>query len=281
MKNENVEIESNPKIGHQIELETLYNKNQLLGRLRREFTDAKEVNFCKYMEEQGIDCEFGLSLLVHMVLHKRTTLTTLVGLLRHHFPGNTQKVADELLKCAHADLVTWNNVTGQFVIQFDITPDTQAELEKYQYPLPMVIEPREIKSNTDSPYVICRDGSVILRNNHHNDDICLDHVNRMNKIKFCIDTNTATMVRNKWRNLDKPKAGETKQDFDKRKRAFEKYDRTSKQVMGEITKLDNEFYLTHKYDKRGRVYCQGYHVSYQGAAWNKSVIQLADKEVIP
>jgi len=38
--------------------------------------------------------------------------------------------------------------------------------------------------------------------------------------------------------------------------------------------------MTHRYDKRGRVYCMGYHVNYQGTPWNKAVIELADKEMI-
>jgi DNA-directed RNA polymerase len=44
--------------------------------------------------------------------------------------------------------------------------------------------------------------------------------------------------------------------------------------------LGNEFYLTHRYDKRGRCYAQGYHVNPQGNDWNKAVIELAEKEVV-
>jgi DNA-directed RNA polymerase len=40
----------------------------------------------------------------------------------------------------------------------------------------------------------------------------------------------------------------------------------------------NRFWLTHKYDKRGRTYCQGYHVSYQGNDYNKACIEFADGE---
>jgi hypothetical protein len=279
-------IESNPKIGHQIELETLYNKNQLLTRIRREFTDSKDVNILEYMESKGIDSDFGLSLLVQLVLHKRTTLPTMVGILRHHFEewDASQRAADMILRCCQADLCDWNPVTSQIVIRFDITQDVQTELDKYQFPLPMIVEPRQLKSNRDSAYITTSDGSggsVILRRNHHEDDVCLDHLNRVNRIRFCLDNETAAMIRNRWRNLDRPKPGESRQDFERRKRAFDKYDRTAKQVMGEVTRHGNEFYLTHKYDKRGRVYCQGYHVNYQGAPWNKAVINLADKEVIP
>jgi DNA-directed RNA polymerase len=42
----------------------------------------------------------------------------------------------------------------------------------------------------------------------------------------------------------------------------------------------NRFYMTHKYDKRGRTYSQGYHINPQGNDWNKAVIEFADKEVI-
>ena len=41
-----------------------------------------------------------------------------------------------------------------------------------------------------------------------------------------------------------------------------------------------DIYLTHKYDKRGRVYCQGYYISYQGTDWNKAVIELSNKEIV-
>ena len=275
-----MEIESNPMIAHQIELERLYNKNQLLRRIRREFTDQKEVNLYAYMDARGIDPEFGYELLVQLVLHKRTTLPTMVGILRHHH-DNLQKTADMILRCCEVDLCDWNPVTEQLVIRFDITRDVQDELDRYQFPLPMVVEPRTLHRNLDSAYVSMSDGSVILRNNHHEDDVCLDHLNRVNRIKFTLDNDTANMIRNRWRNLDKPKAGETRQDFERRKRAFEKYDRTARQVMAQVTRLGNEFYLTHKYDKRGRTYCQGYHVNYQGAPWNKAVVQLADKEVVP
>ena len=69
------------------------------------------------------------------------------------------------------------------------------------------------------------------------------------------------MIKNSWRNLDRAKESETKQDFHRRVRAFDKYDRTSKDVITKILSEGNEFYLTHKYDKRGRSYCQGYHCS--------------------
>lgn len=271
------EIQADPRLVLQTELEALYSKNQTLKRIRLEFLES-EVDFIGYFNELDINPDFALDLLVQMVLHKRTTLPILVAILRPHF-GDTQRTVDEIKRAAEADLVDWSPTLQQFIVKIDITPDVQAEIDQYQYPLPMIVKPRLVRDNRDTGYMLSS-GSIILRKNHHDDDVCLDHINRMNRIRFSLDQDTARMIRNRWRNLDKPKTGETDNEFKKRVRAFEKYDRSSRAVMTKLLQYGNDFYLTHKYDKRGRSYCQGYHVNYQGAPWNKAVIELADKELV-
>ena len=264
--------------GHQEELEVLFNKNQQYARIRKEFEDAGE-DLLNYMVENEVDPNFGYDLLVQMALHKRADVPTLVGAMRSHF-AEAQDVLNMLIHCAKIDLVTYSTQFKQFIVLHDITQDVQDDLDRFQYPLPLIIEPREVRSNKDNGYHYVKEGSLILKNNHHNDDICLDHINRVNKVRFRIDHDTAKMIKNSWSNLDKPKEGETKEDYEKRVRAFEKYDRTAKDILEYYKELGNEFYLTHKYDKRGRIYCQGYHVSYQGAPWNKAVIEFAEGEVV-
>ena len=269
------------KIKKQIELERLFNKNQLIPRLRREFSTCKTFDFNQAIQDVGVPLEFGLDLLTQMALHKRTTLPTLIGILKHHFsarPNAAQITADMLLKAAEADMIDWDPFKEQFIVKFTVSAEVQEELNRYQYPLPMVIEPKPATKNTDTGYIL-GGGSLLLRKNHHNDDICLDHINRLNKVRFAIDQNVVRMVANKWRNLDKAKPGETADEFQRRRKAFEKYDKSSKEVIKILGEDASAFYLTHKYDKRGRSYCQGYHVNYQGAPWNKAVIHLADKEL--
>lgn len=256
----------------------LYSKNQLLPRIREEFLKCGKFDFVKYIQEKGIPSDFGIALLVQMALHKRASLETLIGILRHHCK-DAQECADLLLKSVDADLVELNTQTKIFIVNFTISESVQQELDRFQFPLPMVIKPRKVENNEMTGYMLGH-GSIILKDNHHNDDVCLDHINRVNRIRFRINQDTATMVKNRWRDLDRPKCGETKADFERRKRAFEKYDRTAHDVIGLLTKEGNMFYMTHKYDKRGRVYCQGYHVNYQGNPWNKAVIELADKEIV-
>lgn len=269
----------------QMGLELLLNKNQLLKRVRGEFANNPSIAnaFIGLMDQHEIDISFGFDLLTQIALHRRASLSTLVGLLRHHFKDESmasQRTADMLLRCAQAGLVTWLEISEEFVAEFVISAEVQEELDRFQYPLPMVIQPAKLHVNTDSAYLTVSQDSVILKKNHHDDDICLDHINRVNAIPLAINHDVARMVQNKWRNLDKRKPNETEQDFRKRKKAFEKYDRTARHVMGVLGQCTDRIYLTHKYDKRGRTYCQGYHVNYQGAPWNKAVIELADKELI-
>lgn len=271
-----------PMMATQIELETLYSKNQLIPRLKFYFKEELKsaIDLEKFFKINKIPEEFGFSLLVQMALHRRTTLPTMVGILRHHMT-EAQEVADMILQCCEVDLLHWNPAFSQLIVEpaLQIPEHVQRDLDLYQFPLPMVIEPRKVKSNRDTGYVLNR-GSIILKKNHHEEDVCLDHINRMNRVKFTINQDTARMVANAWRNLDKPKEGESKEDFEKRKRAFEKFDRTAKTIHKILEDNGNCFYLTHKVDKRGRSYCQGYTVTYQGNAWCKAVIELAEKELI-
>ena len=268
------------KLELQKELEALFSKNQLIPRITNEFTQCKGFSFLGYFKKLGLKPEFGFSLLVQMVLHKRADLPTLVGLLRRHC-DSAQDCVDQLQKAAEGDLIDWSPAARVFVIKpgLDITPDVQAELDRFQFPLPMVVVPKEIKNNRQSGYLL-NNSSVLLRDNHHEDDVCLDHLNRVNKIKLTVNQDTAKMIKNSWKNLDKAKDGESKDEFERRKKAFAKYDKSAHEVINLVISEGNEFHLTHRYDKRGRTYSQGYAINVQGNPWNKAIVEFFDKELV-
>lgn len=263
----------------QIELEELYAKNHLMNRLRREFDVQGLDDFCA---GHALPRSFTVDLLAHMALHRRAPMSTLVGILHHHF-GNSipdlQACADMIWQAAEAGAVDYDPVAWQFTLRFDVSDAVRLDLERFQYPLPMVVPPRPIQSNRDTGYYTIK-GSVILKDNHHEDDVCLDHLDRVNQIPLVINPDTARLVANRWRNLDRPREGEDRRDFEKRVRAFEKYDRVSRDVIETLFMTGEPFYLTHRYDKRGRCYVQGYHVTTQGNAWNKAVIEFAEAELV-
>ncbi len=263
----------------QIELEELFAKNHLLPRLRREFQQPELVQHC---EDHAIPLGFAVDLLAQMVLHRRATMSMLVGILHPHFGDSIfdlQACANMIELAADAGLVEFNALSWQFVLRFDVSDAVKTEIERFQYPLPMVVPPQEVETNRDTGYFTIR-GSILLKDNHHDDDVCLDHINRVNRVPLVINADTARMVENQWKNLDRPKVGETREDYDARVRAFEKYDRVSREVIEAIYLIDQPFYLTHRYDKRGRCYAQGYHVTTQGNAWNKAMVEFAEREVV-
>jgi hypothetical protein len=264
-------------IEHQIMLEQLLDKNQLHRRIRNEFITSG-LPFIEAMEDNGIPHTFGFDLLAQMALAKRTTVSTLVGVMRKHL-GCPQQTADMLKRCVQAELVTYDPQMRQFICNFNISQDVQEELDRFQFPLPMVVQPHEVRRNKDSGYILSN-ASLVLKDNYTDDDICLDHINRTNAIAFSINHAVVTKVKNSWKSLDRQKAGETADDFKRRKKAFEKFDRTAKDVINLVTQLTERIYLTHRYDKRGRTYCMGYHVNYQGNPWSKAIVELADKELV-
>jgi DNA-directed RNA polymerase len=44
--------------------------------------------------------------------------------------------------------------------------------------------------------------------------------------------------------------------------------------------LGNQFYLTHKVDKRGRIYASAYYINTQGTSFKKAMLDLATTEVV-
>ena len=262
----------------QAELETLFSKHQVMPFLRAEFIEAGAKDD---LTNLGIPVSFGLDLMAYMVLYKRANLPTLVGLLRRFFDDGElsaeQQCADMLLKAVESDVVDYEPENKVFVVAYDIDQATQYELDKFQYPLPMIEAPETVTNNRQTGYQTIV-GSLLLRGNHHDEDICLDHINRINAVPLSLNTDVVAFIQNRWKNLDRQKPDESFQDFKARQKAFQKYNRTSREVLTALMAAGNRFWVTHKYDKRGRTYCQGYHVSYQGTDWNKACIEFANGE---
>lgn len=265
-------------IEHQKQLEVLFNKNQLLPRMRKEFEDSKEIDFKAFAAYLEIDYKLLIDAMVQIALHKRADIQTMIGSLMRH-SDDAQYIADCLYKMAENDCFNYDPTIDKFGVIYEISEDVQMELEAFQYPLPIVSAPNPVRTNRDTGYYQTK-GSIILKKNHHEMDVCLDHINRMNNQRLSINWDVANYVKDSRPNMDKPKEGETRQDYEKRVKAFEKYSRTAKEVMGLVTQEGNNFSLGHKYDKRGRTYAQGYHINYQGTSYNKAVLEFADKELV-
>lgn len=281
-------------VEQQIQMENLLHKNKLMRRLRSEFLIPDVVD---HIQEHNLPLDFTINLMAQMVLLKRANVGVLIGALHHHFliEGDDEegdpvtvreameKAAEFIKQAAIADLVDRDPVSGKIVLKWelDVSQDVYDDLDRFQYPLPMLVPPREIQTNKDTGYLTMK-GSVVLKNHdyEHDDDLCLDHLNRVNRVAYTMNPQVAQMVENTWKDLDKKKDDETDEEFEDRQRAFRKFDEKARDCMEAMFMQGNEFFFTHKYDKRGRCYSQGHHLNVQGNAWQKAVLEFADKEMV-
>lgn len=153
---------------------------------------------------------------------------------------------------------------------FMFPPALKEFIENCEYLPPMVCPPLEVTSNYSSGYLTHND-SLILKNNHHSGDLCLDVVNIVNSVALSLDTEYLSI------HEEVPK---TEPEDQVQKDNWNRFKAQSYEFYHLMTSQGNRFYLTTKYDKRGRMYAQGYHINYQGTAFKKAILNLAKKEVV-
>lgn len=136
---------------------------------------------------------------------------------------------------------------------------------------PLVVQPKTLRHNKDTPYLTIANESLILNKGHHNGDICLDVINKKNATALSIDTEFMCLVEETPNSpLDSPE--KLRMWNDMKVQSYEFY------VL--MVAQGNKFHLHHKPDKRGRLYAVGYHISTQGSPIKKAMLELHHKEVV-
>lgn len=136
---------------------------------------------------------------------------------------------------------------------------------------PMVCQPKELKDNYSSGYLTHNDSLILGKNNHHDGDLCLDVLNTCNRTALSLDTTFLSKVE------EEPTF---ELDTGEKVDMWHQFKVQSYQFYTLIAQQRNHFYLTHKVDKRGRIYAQGWHISTQGSSFKKSMIELAKQEIV-
>lgn len=186
-----------------------------------------------------------------------TTVAELIGVLCMTDAFDISK-ADKMASL----MVTSRIPLGKQLIKF---------IENSQYLPPMVCEPLELENNFNSGYLTHNDSLILGSHNHHDGDICLDVLNKINKVALSLDTGYLSKVEeDPTFQLDSQDKHDLWMNFKRQSYEFYKL----------IVECGNEFYLTHKVDKRGRIYASGYHITTQGTAFKKASIELSKKELV-
>lgn len=145
-------------------------------------------------------------------------------------------------------------------------------IEFAQYPMPMLCKPNEVTgyNNIDDSHIISRSSLILGKQQHNEMPLALDVVNILNAIPLSLDVETLQTEETSNKPLD------TKDKVTQ----FEKMKKDSVKIYDYILDFGNEFFLTWKYDHRGRLYSQGYHVNLQSTDYKKTMISLANKELL-
>ena len=144
-------------------------------------------------------------------------------------------------------------------------------IDNTTFQLPMVCPPKYVDHNRKSGYLSYNDSLILGNGNHHEGDLCLDVINLQNSIPLKL-------------NVDFLREQEMLPNFEivtpEQREHWEAFKYASHRVWLLMINQGNRFYLTNKVDKRGRLYSVGYHIQTQGTAYQKTMIELADGEIV-
>lgn len=138
---------------------------------------------------------------------------------------------------------------------------------------PMVCPPDELTHNRQSGYLTHNDSVILGSSNHHENDVCLDALNIQNSVTLRLDTDfLSTVEEEPTFEIDSVDKLRSWTNF--KCQSYDFYLMIAKQSK------ENGIHLTHKYDKRGRMYSQGYHINTQATAFKKAALEFHKEELI-
>jgi len=157
------------------------------------------------------------------------------------------------------DLVKGTEDGTWYVIpNFVLSKVTKQKLDKLQYLPPMQVVPLDWSSHTNGGYLYERKNILLGKKFcKHDKPLAYDAINKLQKVAFCIDTETYLTEKETNRTLNKKKF---------------------LRVLNEY--IDKPFHFVWRYDSRGRSYCSGYHLSIQSNEYGKALLSLYNKEPI-
>ena len=141
---------------------------------------------------------------------------------------------------------------------------------------PMLVKPRTLRHNKSCGYLTINKDSLILgdKENYHDECISLDVLNTLNSQALCLDLDICYKFQKEFKS-------EFDKDTDEYLNQRKTYERAKEQFeyFRDVIQ-DKTIHFTHKVDKRGRVYSQGYQFNFQGSSYEKACINLKTKEFV-
>lgn len=165
----------------------------------------------------------------------------------------------------------------------ELEESIEAKIKSLGHPLPMLYAPK-VKSNKHVGFETNNSSMIsggVLK--YHDEDICLDHFNRLNSTCYQVELRLGLVVEPQFSADPKIKDDgtyEEKWEIDERFAVFQRLKYEIPQKVDVMNKKGNKFYIPHYADSRIRSYAKQYHFNYQGTKFVKAMVQFATKEII-
>lgn len=259
--------------------EHTYNKKQIRKILREEFKDLfkeDEEHLTLKLDIMGIVAE-----------RESVYFDTIIEMLieKGNIDESKHTIAQVLIELCNRDYIDMEAIKGNQKIwrNYLVNPETANRIEQLKSLPPMIVEPLKVNhkgNNRGSGYLTIGSDSLILNNNHHLGNLCTDVLDRYNQIPLSINTDVVRNIRNVWGDLFDEETNKLTEEYQMKLDSFEKFEKLSMKFIAMLVNQDNKFWLTHKYDKRGRIYSVNYWVNDQGNSYQKACIEFYNKELI-
>lgn len=173
------------------------------------------------------------------------------------------KAMDILEKWEECGLYSFEHRSAEtFLVHshIELDSDTSEDLAARCYLPPMLVRPDKWTDNRNGGYITVesKKHAVLKKMNKHNDYLNLSALNKLQETPLKIDEFVATKVK----------------EYDYKDR----YDKQSQDVVTKSYLDAAAIYFVWRFDKRGRMYAQGWQVSPQGKSYKKALLSLAEAE---
>lgn len=280
-------------VNKQVTIENRHNKRLLRNYLRecfREVIEPIEQMLDSSDEDYKSDrrkLTLILDILGILALRPRLSINACIEMLveKTQLESSTEEIIEVVLLGANNFWKVEQSSSQLYLLaMYQLTDDAVRTIKDFQYLLPMLVKPlptNQKGNNRGAGYLTVQSDSLILGGIHHTDDIDSKVLDRFNQIPLEMNVDLMKTVRNSWKSLKQGrKPDESDMEYKKRLNSYEIFEQQMYKNAGLIFNNGNKFYLTHKYDKRGRVYACGYYLSTQSNSYGKAILNLVNKEVI-
>ncbi len=201
-----------------------------------------------------------------VAINRVAPITSIIGQFRKRLDLPTTEQLDmcvEIIRIMEECrlLITTANFSIKVRSLVQLNQEAKTYLTQVNFDLPLLEAPLKLESNMSSGYHSFN-RSVLLGGKHHDYEVNLKHLDRCNSVAYALDERVYKLV-------EPTLVGDVNQ--------FEVFHKDVCKFAAEYS--GKAFYLTHRYDERGRTYAHGYHFNTQGKDYIRAPIEHAHREL--